>query len=104
MSEAIVHPAPDLSLVETSKDPWERERAHFQALFPTLRLTHLDEYVAIHDGKVIASGLDEIAVAQEAYSRVGYVPIYVGHVTDSPPRPARIPSPRLWHGPAAGLG
>jgi hypothetical protein len=37
-------------------------------------------------------------VALEAYSRVGYVPLYLGHVTDEPPRPARIPTPRIWRG------
>jgi hypothetical protein len=42
--------------------------------------------------------LDRVAVALEAYSRVGYVPLYLGHATDEPPRPERIPTPRIWRG------
>lgn len=104
MGETIVHSAPELSLGNSSDSDWERERAAFWALFPSLKLENPGEYVAIHGGQIVAHGPEEIAVAQEAYSRVGYVPIYVGFVTDSPPRPARIPSPRLLHGPAADLG
>ena len=98
MSEVVEYPAPDLSLSETPESPWQRERRAFWELLPSLREMHSDQYVAIHDGKVVAAGSDEIAVAMEAYSRVGYVPLYLGHVTDSPPRPARIPSPRIWRG------
>ena len=54
---------------------------------PELRQTHYGQYVAIHDGKVVASGSERVPVAMEAYSRVGYVPLYLGHVTDEPPRP-----------------
>ena len=31
-----------------------------------------------------ANGPDEVAVALEAYSRVGYGPLYLGYVSDSP--------------------
>ncbi|MEX0716985.1 MAG: hypothetical protein WD066_10370 [Planctomycetaceae bacterium] len=39
--------------------------------------------------------MDQLQIAREAYSRFGYVPIYVGFVTDEPPRPLRVPTPRL---------
>jgi len=94
MSDVITYPAPDLSLVAPPESAWERERRAFRELLPALRATHDGQYVAIKDGKVIASGLDEVAVALEAYSRMGYGPLYVGHVTDSPRPPVRIPSPR----------
>ena len=48
--------------------------------------------------RVIAEGPDQIEVAKQAYARAGYVPIYVGLVTNEPPRPVRIPSPRLFPG------
>jgi len=95
MGEAIVYPAPDLSLVTPPESAWERERRAFWELLPALRATYDGQYVAIKDGKVVASGSNEVAVALEAYFRVGYVPLYLGQVTDSPPRPARMPSPCL---------
>jgi len=95
MSEVITYPAPDLSLVTPPESAWERERRAFRELLPALRATHDGQYVAIKDGKVVASGSDRVAVALEAYSRVGYGPLYLGHVTDSPPPRVRIPSPRL---------
>ena len=98
MSEVIEYPAPDLSISVTPETPWQRERRAFWELLPSLRQTHYGQHVAIRDGKVVASGSDRVAVAMEAYSRVGYGPLYLGHVTDVPPQPARIPSPRIWRG------
>ncbi len=77
---------------------FERERRAFREVLPALRATHDGQYVAIKDGKVVASGSNRVAVALEASSRVGYRPLYLGHVTDSPPPPVRIPSPRLRRG------
>ena len=98
MSEVIEYPAPDLDFSSRPETPYERERRAFCELLPELLQTHFGQYVVIHDGKVVASGSDRVAVALEAYSRVGYVPLYLGHVTDEPPRPARIPTPRIWRG------
>jgi hypothetical protein len=98
MSEVIEYPAPDLSIVKPSESAWERERRAFRALLPELRAKYDGQFVAIKDGKVVASGTDRVAVALEAYSRVGYGPLYLGHVTDSPPPPVRIPSPRARPG------
>ena len=94
MSEVIEYPAPDLSLVNRPESAWERERRAFRAMQPELRMKYDGQFVAIKDGKVVASGLDEVAVALEAYSRVGYGPLYLGYVSDSPRPPVRIPSPR----------
>ncbi|HMF38773.1 MAG TPA: hypothetical protein VKF17_19195 [Isosphaeraceae bacterium] len=57
------------------------------------------QYVAIHEGQVVESGSDKLEVARRAYSRFGYVPIFVSRVTDEPIAPVRVPSPRL---PTAG--
>src|SRR5262249_43339162 len=67
MREVIESPAPALSLSATPETPWQRERRAFWELLPSLRKTHSGQYVAIRDGKVVASGSDEIAVAMEAY-------------------------------------
>ena len=98
MSEIIEYPTPDVSLVRPPETAWEHERRAFRALLPELRAKYDGQFVAIKDGKVVASGSHEVAVALEAYSRVGYGPLYVGHVSDSPRRPVRIPSARRPRG------
>jgi hypothetical protein len=55
--------------------------------------------VAVHNGTIVASGSDRISVALEAHQRVGYVPLYVGLVSDGPrSRRVRLPSPRVLRG------
>lgn len=102
MNEVIEYPAPDLTLIDRPETAYERERRAFRELLPALLETHHGQFVAIHDGNVVASGTDRVTVALDAYSRVGSVPLYLGHVINEPPRPARIPSPRIWrgHGPS----
>jgi len=98
MSDMTTLPAPDLGLKETTPAAWENEQRAFLRLLPTLLATHQGQYVAVHHGRVIAEGPDQVEVAKQAYARAGYVPIYVGLVTNEPPQPVRISSPRLLHG------
>ncbi|HEY2156277.1 MAG TPA: DUF5678 domain-containing protein [Isosphaeraceae bacterium] len=95
MSDTTIHDAPDLSLGEPQDDAWRRDQRAFADMLPSLLATHRGQYVAVHDGKVVASGPALVEVALEAYGRVGYVPVYVDLVTDQLQQPARIPSPRL---------
>jgi hypothetical protein len=74
---------------------WRREQQAFRRLLPDLLKVHRNQYVAIHEGKVVEAGADKLEVAGRAYARFGYVPIYVGLVTDQPIPVSRIPSPRL---------
>lgn len=74
---------------------WERERRAFHRLLPSLLETHREKFVAVHCEQVVDSGDDEIALAIRSYDRFGYVPIFVGLVTDRPRPPVRIPSPRI---------
>ena len=98
MSDMTTLPAPDLSLKEATHAAWEEEQRAFLRLLPTLLATHRGRYVAVHHGCVIAEGPEQVEVAKQAYARAGYVPIYVGLVTEEPPRPVRLPSPRLLPG------
>jgi hypothetical protein len=98
MSDPTTLPAPDLGLKDAAYDSWEEQRRAFFRLLPALLATHRGQYVAVHEGCVIADGPDQVEVAKQAYTRVGYAPVYVGLVTDEPPRPVRIPSPRLLAG------
>jgi hypothetical protein len=100
MSDVTTLPAPDLSLKDAEYASWEEQRRAFFRLLPTLLPTHRSQFVAVHEGRVIAKGPDQVDVAKQAYAQVGYVPIYVGLVTDEPPRPVRISSPRLLAGRA----
>jgi len=98
MSDMTTLPAPDLSFKEATHAAWEEEQRAFLRLLPTLLATHRGRYVAVHHGCVIAEGPEQVEVAKQAYARAGYVPIYVGLVTEEPPRPVRLPSPRLLPG------
>src|SRR4051812_31869875 len=95
MSDVTTLPAPDLNLKGVTHAAWEEEQRAFLRLLPALLATHRGRYVAVRKGCVIAEGPDQIDVAKRAYALAGYVPIYVGLVTDEPSVPARIASPRL---------
>jgi hypothetical protein len=63
-------------------------------MLPDLLVTCRDQFVAIHQEQVVASGPDKISGAMQAYGQHGPTPIYVGLVSEQAPLPARIPSPR----------
>jgi hypothetical protein len=94
MSATETLPAPDLRFAAPDDDKWQRERRAFVQMLPDLLDTHRDQFVAVHQGQVVASGEEKISVALQAYRQHGPVPIYVGLVSDQPPLPARMPSPR----------
>ena len=94
MSEVDALPAPELNLPATAKGKWQRERESFAKIHAELLREYPDQYVAIHEGNVVANGTDKVQVALQAYRQHGHVPIYVGFVSTEPPPPARLPSPR----------
>ena len=98
MSDVTTLPAPVLSLDGATQTAWEAERSAFLRLLPTLLASQEGRYVAVHQGRVIAAGPDQVDVARQAYAHAGYVPVYVGLVTAGPSRPVRLPSPRLIPG------
>jgi hypothetical protein len=73
----VTLPTPELS-------KGEREYRAFQRLLPELLLTHKGKYVGIHEGKLVDADDDDIVLVHRMHDRVGYVPIYVGLVTDQP--------------------
>ena len=95
MSQTVTYPAPVLDLQPRQLSKFESEKLAFLKLRASLLETHRGKYVAVHGGVVVDSDEDEIALAQRVYAKHGYVPIYVGHVSDQPQRPVRIPSPRI---------
>jgi hypothetical protein len=91
MSDPVTYPAPVLELPGPPENKWEREHLAFLRLLPSLLETHRGKYVAVHDGQVVDSGDDELALASRVWARYGYVPIHVGLVTEQSPPPARAP-------------
>ena len=83
MSEAtirtfdVVFPVPELPKAD-------REYAAFKRLLPQLLSVHAGQYVAVHDGQVIDSDTDDVALIQRVHAKIGYVAIHVGLVTDEP--------------------
>ena len=89
MSATGTLPAPAVELPPPLRSKWEREYAAFQRLLPHLLATHRGKYVAIHDGQVIHTGDDKLAVALHVLGQIGNVPIHVGLVTEEPAPIAR---------------
>ena len=84
MSEPITLPAPALELPALPRTKWEREYQAFRRLLPQLLATHSGRYVAIHEGQVVDSGDDKLALALRVLAKVGNVAIHVGLVTAEP--------------------
>ncbi len=55
-------PAPVLPPRPSKNEKWDREYAAFLEMLPDLLQTHRDKYVAVHEGRVVESGDDKIAV------------------------------------------
>ena len=89
MADSETLAAPVVGPPTPPDDKWRREYHAFIRLLPSLLVTHPNQFVAIHDGRVVGSGSDRIAVALEAYRKYGYVPMYVGHVTEQRARPVQ---------------
>jgi hypothetical protein len=80
----VTLPAPELGPTVSAGGKWAQEHEAFRRLLPGLLTTHRGQYVAIHLGQVIASGLDKVSVAMAALQQIGNVPIHVGLVSEHP--------------------
>ena len=97
MSQSEVLPAPRIEQPPVASgrwSKWKREREAFWRLLPTLLPTHRGKYVAIHEGAVIDSDVDQIALALRVYG-TGCRQVYVGLIAAEPSQVVRVPSPRL---------
>lgn len=85
MTETTTPPtfAVELPTPERPKGEWEYRA--FLRLLPGLLSTHRGKYVAIHNEQVVDRDTDDVAIILRVQKQVGYVPIYVGLVTDFPP-------------------
>jgi hypothetical protein len=90
MSETATQPSLAVALPTPELPKGEREYRAFLRLLPELLQTHRGKFVAIHNGKVVDSDAVDVALILRVQRDVGYVPIHVGLVTDTPPL-VRIP-------------
>ncbi len=95
MDESEILPAPVINVPQRNGDKWERERSAFHRLLPNLLTTSPAKYVAIHGESVVETGDSSVDTAQRAYAKFGYIPIFIGLVSDQGPRTVRLPSPRV---------
>lgn len=86
-----------LDIAKSDKDErlvaFEQEIAAFETLKPELLKQYPGQYVAIYQGKVVASGVDKHEVSRQVREQYGLVVYYVQLVSPKP-RTARIPS--VW--------
>lgn len=83
MSEPATLPAPVIDLTGRPESKWAREYQAFRRLLPSLLATHRGQYVAIHEGQVVDSGDDKLALALRVLGRIGNVAIHVGLVAEA---------------------
>jgi hypothetical protein len=89
MSEPMTLPAPIIDPPRPPSSKWDQEYQSFRRLLPQLLATHRGCYVAIHEGQVVDSGDDKLALAVRVLAKIGNVAIHVGLVTEEPEPVAR---------------
>ncbi len=81
----------------TDDKAFQREAEAFERMKPELLRQYRNRVVAIHNGQVVEVGSENESVADVAmrvYERLGYVPIFV-HRVEETPRVYEISSPRI---------
>ncbi len=69
-----------------------QEVAAFERLRPTLLRYYPEQYVAIYQGEVVASGEEKLTVLDSVRERFGPVVCYIERVAPDSPRTVRMPS------------
>ena len=80
-------PLPDAGAMDggpTDDPKFNREWAAFYEMLPDLLKTYRGQYVAIHEGRIIANGADKDAVWRQAHEQFGHVTILVRLVSEVP--------------------
>src|SRR5947199_2039377 len=75
---SLAWPPSDADAVDggpTADPKFNREWFAFYELLPELLKTYRGQYVALHDGRVVAGGPDKYAVCRQAHQQFGQVTI-----------------------------
>jgi hypothetical protein len=76
-------------------EAFEQEVAAFEQLKVTLLQQYAGKFVAIYQGKVVASGNEKLTLLDRVREEFGNVVCYIEQVTPDAPRTVRIPSVRV---------
>ncbi len=87
----------DFLAVKKSLDYAVFQKGHddYIRLHPKLLATNKGKWVAVLDGKLIDSDVNQWALAERVYRRYGYRPIYMTQVGDLPIRVVQMGGPRV---------
>ncbi len=87
---------PQESTIETQRrvyqESFEQERAAFYRLKPQLLQTHRDQYVAVHDSRVVDSDADDAELAKRVMAKYARQAVYIQLVSEELPS-FELPSP-----------
>lgn len=96
--------SPSLGLAEAPTSPrrelpkglaiFQREKRAFERLKPELLKTHRGQYVVIRGEKAVMFGRNKTKLAEQAYEKFGYGPLYIGLVEEEP-EVAHFPTPKV---------
>ncbi len=89
-SASLTLPAPAVERC-AADGKWQHEYQAFLRLKAPLLATHAGQYVVVHNGDVVDSGPDDVALALRFFAQHGNVPVHIGLITDGPEAAARIP-------------
>ena len=73
----------------------EQEIASFERMQTELSRRYGDQYVAIHQGEVVAHGANRLALVDQVYAQFGEVPCFIERANATEPRTARMLSVRV---------
>ncbi|MAT97699.1 MAG: hypothetical protein CL608_11190 [Anaerolineaceae bacterium] len=74
---------------------FEQEVAAFERMRSDLLVQYAGQYVAIYQGKVVASGSEKLALLDKVREQYGNVVCYIEKVASDSPRTVRMPSVRV---------
>src|SRR5437867_12885026 len=90
-SETTTLPAPIIDPTPSPPNKWQSEYEAFQKMRPDLLNSYRGQYVVIHNGGVVDSGPNDLALALRFFAQHGNVPVHIGFVASAPEPPIRIP-------------
>lgn len=95
---SVTLPAPAVDR-SPANDKWQREYQAFLRLKSQFLAAHAGQYVVVHEGGVVDSGPDDVALALRFFAQHGNVPVHIGLIMDGTEAAVRIPHYRQqWSG------
>ncbi len=69
---------------EPSEEPWATEERVFRHQRGRLLRRYAGQFVALYQGRVVGHGVDDEALVQSLFERLGDVPFYIAKVESEP--------------------